>query len=204
MTGEPKPLLTHQPWGDDVPLHFARAWAESTVRMLETSQVKRAALRDRERENAESDLDQVSDPFLQRAEREAWTTECLLILSAAQLETWIAKLYRVRERKAPKPIPALSALRNAIEHLEESMFDEEEFVARPKNPMARKRGVGALPGGELSLYVSDDEKLLGVITPDELDALARGLLEELAREDDEWMADIITWAKKMLTRPEPS
>lgn len=203
MTFEPQMLITHDPRGDDVPLHFARAWAESTVRMLRTSRAKRAALRDRERENAESDFDQVSDPFLQRAVREAWTTECLLILSAAQLETWVAKLHRARRRKVPKPVPTLAALRNAIEHLEESDFDEGDFVARPGNPIARKRGIGALPGGKLRLYVSDDEKLLGVITPEELDALARGLLDELVREDKEWLRDVMD-SLRLVAPPEPS
>lgn len=179
-----------------MPLHFARAWAESTVGLLKAASLKRAALHRLEDEPAEADP--ATDPALQRAVRDAWTTECMLILSAAQLESWIRVLFRARDRRVPDQHPSLTALRNAVEHLDEAVLDDEAFIARPRTPKARKSGVGALPGGQLRLYVAEDEKLLGVITAGELDALANGLLNELAREDEEWLTDMMEWAKRTL------
>lgn len=135
------------------------------------------------------DGDGITSDSVEAAMRDVWTTDCLLILSAANLETWIAKLYRVRSRKAPKGHPNLTHLRNAIEHLDEAHLDDDSSTAFPRTQQSRTRGIGALPDQELLIGLTGDGKLFGVITHDELEALAMSLLDELDAELQEYAMD---------------
>lgn len=146
-----------------------------------------------------SDWDEVTYPPLQHAFRETWTTECVLVLSASQLERWIARLYRDRNRRPPEPLTALKYLRNAIEHADEAEFDEDRFVALPRTPRSVGQGIGRLPGGEFS-FAADGVALFGVIDPAELERIAQALIAELTNEADEWVKDITEWAQRFLNR----
>lgn len=167
---------------DDIPLWIAQSWADSTRRMLEMSKERRKTYFSLCHMYERMDGDGITTDSVEAAMRDVWSTDCLLILSAANLETWIAKLYRVRSRKAPKPHPNLAHLRNAIEHLEEAELDNESSTAFPRTRQSRARGIGALPGQELLIGLTGDGKLFGVISHDELEALAMSLLDELDAE----------------------
>lgn len=194
----PQSLNTFDAAGDDIPLHSARAWAESTLRLVEAAQLSRERL-SRTRETMPSEWDEITYPPLQRAFREVWTTECMLVLSASQLEKWIARLYRDRNRRAPQPLVSLKHLRNAIEHADEAEFDEQRFVALPRNPQSWSRGIGRLPGGEFS-FAADGVALFGVIDPAELEGIARALITELVDEAHDWVQDITAWSLRLLNR----
>lgn len=184
-------LSTFEGWGDDIALHLARAWAESTLRLVDEARANRARVSEAERDMPR-EFDEASYPPLQLAVRAVLTSECMLVLSASQLERWIARLYRARGRKKPAPLESLKHLRNAIEHAVEADFDEDNFVARPRpnDAKSRKHGVGALPNAVLS-FGFDQVGLFGVIDSQELETIARQLLEDLAIERKEWHAEML-------------
>ncbi|MEW1706976.1 hypothetical protein AB0230_07015 [Microbacterium sp. NPDC089190] len=182
-------LNTFDADGDDVPLMLARSWADSTFEMLELSRKRRRDYRWVSRSYDRMDGDAVDLARLQRAIREVWSTDCLLIISAANLEAWTRKLYRARRRREPKPLENLKRLRNAIEHLDEADIDEETWIATARNPRALKSGIGALPNQKLGIGVSGDGLLFGVMSYEDLENLVNGLLGELSQELDDYARD---------------
>jgi len=179
---------------DDIPLWMARSWADSTRRMLQMSKDRRQTYFGLSHMYERMDGDGITANSVEAAMRDVWSTDCLLILSAANLETWIAKLYRARDRKVPKTHPNLAHLRNAIEHLDEAQLDNESSTALPRTQQSRTRGIGALPGQELLIGLTGDGKLFGILTHDELEALAMSLLDELDAELQSYAEDQLAQA----------
>ncbi len=166
----PETLNTFDPDGDDIPLMLARSWADSTFQMLKLSREKRATYRAVSRAYDRMDGDYIDLESVQRAVREVWSTDCLLIISAANLEAWTRKLYRARRRRVPAPLENLKRLRNAIEHLDEAELDEETWTATARTAAARTRGIGALPNQELAIGVSGNGLLFGVMSYADLES----------------------------------
>jgi len=180
--------------GDDIPLFLARTWAEQTRRMLREVDRLRAEYRqlgrDYDRGYMGSDGYEVSEDMLNRAGRAIWAAECLLVVSAWSLDVWMSKVYKARKRKTRQQHVALGQLRNAIMHLDEGEFDEEGSFVLAREGRS-KHGLAALPGGRLSVGLSWDGKLFGLLTPDELAALASTLLDELNSEFEEFRGDLV-------------
>lgn len=182
-------LNTFDADGDDVALMLARSWADSTFEMLELSRKRRSNYHWISKAYDRMDGDAVDLAMLQRSIREVWSTDCLLIISAANLEAWTRKLYRSRRRREPEPIENLKRLRNAIEHLDEADIDEETWTATARTSKAVKSGIGALPNQKLGVGVSGDGLLFGVMSHDDLEKLVNGLLDELSQELDDYARD---------------
>ncbi|MBW1639246.1 hypothetical protein G3H63_09200 [Microbacterium resistens] len=176
-----------QDWanGDDISLWLARTWAEQTRRLVrETAQLRneyRGLNRDFEHSYVGPDGYEVSEDRLNRAGRAIWAAECLLVISAWSLDVWMSKLYKARGRKHRKEHVTLRRLRNAIMHLDEGDLDEEGSFVLAKGTKSN-HGLGALPEGRLSVGLRWDGRLFGILTPDELEALACSLLDELDAE----------------------
>jgi hypothetical protein len=185
----PDTLQTFDSDGDDIPLMLARSWADATFEMLELSRKRRSDYRSISRTYDRMDGDAVDLAMLHRAIREVWSTDCLLILSASNLEAWIRKLYRARRRKLPEPLKHLKQLRNAIEHLDDANIDEETWTATARLQQSKKSGIGALPNQELAIGISGDGLLFGILSHDDLEGLVRGLLSELSQELDDYAQD---------------
>lgn len=185
----PDTLQTFDSDGDDIPLMLARSWADATFEMLELSRKRRSDYRWISRTYDRMDGDAVDLAMLHRAIREVWSTDCLLILSASNLEAWIRKLYRARRRKLPERLKHLKQLRNAIEHLDDANIDEETWTATARLQQSKKSGIGALPNQELAIGISGDGLLFGILSHDDLEGLVRGLLSELSQELDDYAQD---------------
>lgn len=177
--GVHEPLQSFDPDGEDVILSLAVSWAGAVREQLHN-------VKDRvrhfhnvgnmyERMGGDVTMDELAASW-----QAAWTAEALLVISADNLERWIKRLYTERGRQPRPPHPQLRALRNAIEHMDESEFDNEEWVARPGR--SQGRGLGALPDARLSISVGDRENVFGLISHDELQAIVSALIDELERE----------------------
>lgn len=188
-----RPSLPLQPFGglddEDLPLMMAKSWAAQTSELLALAKQRRKTFRAVDNMYERNDGDGITAEAVGEALRSAWTTETLLVFSASQLEIWTAKLYRARQRRAAPPHPHLTALRNALAHLEEADFDDENWIATPRKAVSAKCGIGALPDAELFIGLSGDGKLFGVLTHSELEALVERLLGELAQELDDYGSD---------------
>jgi hypothetical protein len=194
MPRRPLPLQTLDGLGDeDLPLMMAKTWAAQTSELLALAKERRKTFRAIDRIYERNDGDGITEEAVGDALRSVWGTETLLVFSASQLETWTAKLYRARDRRASARHPHLTALRNALAHLDEADIDDDSWIATPRTPTAARRGIGALPNAELSIGLSGDGKLFGILTHEELERLVDNLLDELAQEIDDyasaWYAD---------------
>jgi hypothetical protein len=187
----PLPLQSFEGEPEDLPLMLARGWAEASTRLLGESAELRRTYRALSRAYDRMDGDGISEVDLIAKIREIWITESMLVHAASNLEVWIAKLYRVRRRRVPRPIRHLKQLRNALEHLEEASFDDESGVATARTQQATRSGIGALPGAQLQVGLGGDGLLFGVISPDELHTLVGGLVADLDGELDEHVEDWI-------------
>ncbi|WP_425839878.1 hypothetical protein [Microbacterium sp. PA5] len=185
----PQQLQSFDADGDDIPLMLARSWADSTFELLRLSKERRRRHASLDSMYERMDGDGITWDGVQESLRQVWSTDCLLILSAANLEAWVRKLYIARRRRVPEPLENLKRLRNAIEHLDEAELDEESWTATARTAAARTRGIGALPNQSLAIGLTGDGKLFGVITHDELERLVAGLLDELAQELDDYARD---------------
>lgn len=191
--------------GEDVPLYLARAWAEQTRQSLKDCRDRRrtyiALDRAYERGEIWESGYEVTEDQVNRAVRAVWTSEVLLVISAWTLDVWMTKLYRARRRKKRTENAQLNQLRNALMHLDSGEIDEEAaFVAaNPKNSRS-KHGLGALPDGGLSVGVdlgfSVDSKLFGILTLDEIEALAAELIDELNQEFDDLMQSMVAFMQE--------
>jgi len=73
----------------------------------------------------------------------------------------------------------LANLRNALEHLDEAVFEDEAFGAA--GPDHRNRSLHALPRAELFLGPDYGSKLFGLIDPADLEQRALAVIEAAER-----------------------
>ncbi|GAA1440720.1 hypothetical protein [Leifsonia poae] len=177
--GVPEPLQSFNPDGEDVIRSLAVSWAGAVREQLHNVKERVRHFHNVDNMYGRMDGDVTMDE-LAASWQAAWTAEALLVISADNLERWIKRLYTERGRQPRPPHPQLRALRNTIEHMDESEFDNEEWVARPGRPQGR--GLGALPDPSLSISVGDRENVFGLISHDELQAIVSALIDELERE----------------------
>ncbi|WP_324701303.1 hypothetical protein [Micrococcus sp. HOU01] len=137
-----------------------------------------------ERMDGDVTMDQLASAW-----QAAWTAEALLVISADNLERWIRRLYVDRGREPLERHSQLRTLRNAVEHMDESEFDEDDWVARPGEPQSR--GLGALPDASLRIAVGSLEQVFGLISHEELQGIVDVLISELEREIDDYATDMI-------------
>ena len=120
------------------------------------------------------------NPALEQPEATArwlWVAQHQVVWSAHQLESWSRRL-AVERGDAPSPRDqVLADLRNALEHLDEAVFEDEAHCAA--GPDRRNRSLHALPRGELFLGpdLHGGSKLFGLIDPADLDQRALAVIE---------------------------
>ncbi|GAA1970258.1 hypothetical protein [Microbacterium deminutum] len=191
---QPRPLQSFNLFGDDVLLMLSRAWAEQTTEQLGTAKECRRRYEAIEATYERVDHDgEITQDVVSSAFRALWTAEALLITSASNLERWMTKLYRARNRRPRTNVEHLRTLRNALEHLHEANIDDDNWVATARTTTAERSGIGALPDAQLSIGLDGDGRIFGVITHDDLTTLVRALLDELDAELRDYAADWIEW-----------
>lgn len=185
----PRPLQTFSPDGEDIVLSLAVSWVGAVREQLHNVKVRvnHWSNVDRMYERADGD---VSLDDLARAWQAAWIAEALLVISADNLERWVKRLYVENGRQPRPPHPQLRALRNAIEHMDESEFDDETWTASP-GESGQSRGLGALPNASLSIAVGSRDKVFDIISHEDLQAIVDGLVRELEREITDYEEDMV-------------
>lgn len=187
------PLQSFNADGEDVILSLAVSWAGAVREQLHNVKTRVAHFHDVDRMYERMDGDVTMDQ-LAAAWQAAWTAEALLVISADNLERWIKRLYVERGRAPLKPHPQLRALRNTVEHMDESEFGEDDWVARPGR--GQSRGLGALPGASLPIAVGSREQVFGLISHNELEGIVNVLIDELDRELDDYATDMFAFYRE--------
>ncbi len=186
------PLQSFSADGEDVVLSLAVSWAGAVREQLDKVR-RRVALYNSldelyERNDGDVTMDQVAASW-----QAAWTAEALLVISADNLERWMKRLYIDRGREPRTPHAQLRALRNAIEHMDESEFDDD-WIARPGRH--QERGLGALPNASLPISTGHRTMVFGLIAHDELESIVGALIDELDRELNDYATDMIAFYRE--------
>ncbi|MFG1626261.1 hypothetical protein [Kribbella sp. NPDC049227] len=101
-----------------------------------------------------------------RVWRQRWTEDHTLVWSIHQLDRWARRLAKERGKPIPDEDPLLRNVRNALEHLDEALFDEEHS-AEPGDDPKTNRSLRNLPGGRLDIATGG--KLFGNLELGELE-----------------------------------
>ncbi|MER7901571.1 hypothetical protein ABTX62_37445 [Streptomyces sp. NPDC096046] len=128
--------------------------------------------------------------------RAQWAEEHQLVWAAHQLERWDARLRRERGQEPRREDPFLKDVRDALEHLDEVDFAQDQadppVLAKGKEYIGR--AIRKLPGGALDLHLSQTA-LVGGIPPQAIEARAleavRAVEQELEQEQREQHAAFV-------------
>lgn len=192
--GSNQPLQSFGSDGEDVILSLAVSWAGAVREQLHN--VKKRVANYNNVENMYERMDgDVTMDHLATSWQAAWTAEALLVISADNLERWIKRLYKERGREPAPAHPQLRALRNAIEHMDESDFEDDEWVARAAGSK-QKRGLGALPEASLPIDVGAADSIFGLISHDDLQDIVDTLIHELEQELNDYATDTFTFYRE--------
>lgn len=187
-------LQSFSPFGEDVILSLAVSWAGTVREQLDNVKTRVSLYHNLENMHERMDGDVTTD-HLAASWQAAWTAEALLVISADNLERWIKRLYIERGRTPAPAHPRLRALRNAIEHMDESDFEDDEWIARAAGTK-QGRGLGALPESSLSISPGSHDSVFGLIKHEDLQSIVNTLIHELDRELDDYAADMFLFYRE--------
>lgn len=175
----------------DYALLFARAWSERLEGELAASVEATRSLDAMWRAYDHGD-DWIDQFALDKAFRTKWSADATVIWTARHVDRWTAKLAQMTGQPEPVPVPALRTLRNALEHLDEAVFDEDEddgYATVPPTATRKKFALADLPNGRLLIGTEASAKLYGLIEVDALRELASTLTARLDGLMDEMASD---------------
>jgi hypothetical protein len=158
---------------------FVDVWADEVrgrVREVKAGR-KRFEELDRAYEHGEWTL--TEHDLLVRGQR-LWAAQHHLVWAANQLEQWVRRLAREQGLPEPTPDPVLTALRDALEHLDDAVLDEDTAAAGPGKG---NRSLRKLPGGQLFIGVFGSQRLFGLVDPDDIERRALAIVTTADRAD---------------------
>jgi hypothetical protein len=126
---------------------FARTWAERLAEELPLAiATSRQLVRDSRDADRLEDWSPTEDD-LERSFRQMWAANATVVWTGYQAQRWLARLAREIDEPVPLEIEPLKVLRNALEHLDTALFDEDGVAtADPTDKGAWSlRALGALP-----------------------------------------------------------
>jgi hypothetical protein len=169
---------------DDV-MFFVHGWTEAVLRQLERVKEQREKSRIDLRNNERMEEWSPPDEVLYRNFGVQWVEEHMLLWAAYQLERWTRRLATERGEPQPVPDPALAAVRNALEHLDEANFEDGYAVP---GRLGRNTSLRSLPGASLAIALGGGGLFVNSIKMDEIEKRAEAALdmanpESYAKED---------------------
>lgn len=177
---------TGSPAGDHA-LLFARTWAERLADELPLAIATSEQLVRDSRDSERMEDWSPSADDLERSFRRMWAANATVVWTGYQAQRWLARLAREIGEPKPAEVESLKVLRNALEHLDTALFDEDGMAtADPADRAAWSlRKLGAVPvqswaaDGPLFALVDVDslQRLSGEITA-RLDALIDAIVED--------------------------
>jgi hypothetical protein len=120
-----------------------------------------------------------------------WAAQHHLVWAANQLEQWLRRLARECGETPPEPDVVLADLRNALEHLDEAVLDDETVAAAGDDPSVN-RSLRRLPGAELLIGTTGGPLLFALIDPAEIERRAAAVVttrDRSIQEAEDWVAE---------------
>lgn len=177
-------------WAGDHSLFFARAWAERLTTQIEAAKTASHRLQEIDRQIEYMEDWSSSESDYESAFRALWVECVLTVWIADGLHRWLGRLAKEIGEDPPTPIPLLRDLRNALMHLDEASLDEEGPYADPQGTGIKGKSLRELPKARLLIRTwSPGSRLFDLIDVDQLDTMARKLLDQLEAELDAMAED---------------
>jgi hypothetical protein len=188
-------VTTGSPNGDNA-LMFSLAWGERLTaelpRAIQASHDFATAVRAYDR----GDDWGLSDDSLAEGFRAMWTANAAVVWTASQVERWLVRLAREVGEPEPEPDADLKTLRDALEHLDEAVFDDDDHAYADRSNKRTKQVTRALhrlepfaiaswrPGGPLFNLIDVDQlRTLGRRLGDRLSAMLDDVAEDAAVQE---------------------
>lgn len=176
--------------GDNA-LMFALAWGERL-----SAELPKAIQASREFAEAVRAYDRgdewgLGDDSLAEGFRGMWTANATVVWTASQVERWLVRLAREAGDAEPEPVPDLKSLRDALEHLDEAVFDDNDYAHADRSDSRKKTVTRALHRlGPLAIASwSPDGPLFNLIDTDRIRSFGSQLSNRLSAMLDELAED---------------
>jgi hypothetical protein len=160
--------------------HFVRVWAEAVIRQARRTREARQVSADNARAHDRGEDFSPGSEHLELDFRTQWAEEHLLVWCAHQLERWRGRLARERGEEPPPENQNLKLARDALEHLDEAAFADDEARSPAATGFAG-RALRGLPEQRLRLSL-DGDHLFEVLNPERLDQEALKVVKSVEQE----------------------
>jgi hypothetical protein len=194
LTADPSGSYSTGSASGDNALTFALAWGERLTSelpaALEASHRFAAAARAFDR----ADEWHLDDTHIAASFRAMWTANASVVWAASQVERWLVRLARETGEPAPVPVPDLKTLRDALEHLDEAIFDDDNYAYANRHDARTKQRTRALErlGPFAIASWMPEGPLFNLIDPAQLNAPGRQLGDRLSSMLDVMAEDYAT------------
>jgi len=180
--------------GGDNALTFALAWGERLASELPAALEASRSFASAARAFDRADEWPLDDTHIAESFRAMWTANASVVWTASQVERWLVRLARETGEPAPVPVPNLKTLRDALEHLDEAIFDDGNYAHADRSDERVKQRTRAL--ARLGPFAIASWKpggpLFDLIDPAQLHDLGRQLSARLSSMLDEMAEDYAT------------
>lgn len=173
---------------------FVDVWADDVRRRVREVRAAREQYdqMDRAYERGEWTL---TEHDLERLGQRLWAAQHHLVWATNQLEQWVRRLAKEQGTTEPDPDPVLTALRDALEHLDDADLDEDTASAGEGK---RNRSLRKLPGGQLFIGSVGSHRLFGLVDPQDIERRALAITTTADREDQA----VEDWVQEQIVRGE--
>lgn len=160
---------------------FVDVWAEEVRRLVHDVRADRHRLDELDRAYERGEWAISEHDLMARGQR-LWARQHHLVWAANQLEQWLRRLAKEQGQPEIPADPVLTALRDALEHLDDAVLDEDTASAGPGRG---NRSLRKLPGEQLYIGAFGTSRLFGLVDPADLERRALALVTTADRLDQE-------------------
>ncbi|MCZ2826027.1 MULTISPECIES: hypothetical protein [unclassified Modestobacter] len=123
--------------------------------------------------------------------QQLWVAQHHLVWATNQLEQWVRRLARERGKPEAEPDPVLTALRDALEHLDDAVLDEDIASAGPGKG---NRALRRLPGSQLYIGTFGSHRMFGLVDPEDIERRALAIVttaDRLEQQAEDYVHDLM-------------
>ncbi|WP_324273759.1 hypothetical protein [Blastococcus brunescens] len=120
-----------------------------------------------------------------------WVAQHHLVWATNQLEQWVRRLAREQGGPEPEPDPVLTALRDALEHLDDAVLDEDIASAGPGKG---NRALRKLPESQLYIGTFGSHRMFGLVDPEDIERRALAIVttaDRLEQQAEDYVHDLM-------------
>ncbi|MCZ2818015.1 hypothetical protein [Modestobacter sp. VKM Ac-2984] len=160
---------------------FVDLWADEVRSLVHDVRADRQRLDELDRAYERGEWT-ITEHDLMACGRRLWARQHHLVWAANQLERWVRRLAKEQGQPEIPADPELTALRDALEHLDDAVLDDDTASAGPGR---NNRSLRKLPGGQLYIGAFGASRLFGLVDPADLERRALAIVTTADRLEQE-------------------